>query len=124
MIKKKETLLSILINHVEPGSEVYSDKASSYVTVRGRSHLEEYGFNHYYVNHSLEFVDSLDPSIHTNNIERSWRSLRASISHIKRSIPEDQVIAYLDAFQFLTMFQRESLYNVFLQIVKTLTVIY
>jgi len=54
--KSKEVLLPILIEHVEEGAQVISYKYSSYVTRFGRSHLEEVGFDHYFVNHSLHFV--------------------------------------------------------------------
>src|SRR4051812_41380634 len=68
--KSQETIFPLLIEPVDEGSEIISDKFSSYITSRGRSHIEELGFNHYYINHSLEFVDPIQPFIHTNNIER------------------------------------------------------
>ena len=81
--KAKETLLPTLVDHVEEGSQVISDKYSSHVTRFGRSHRREEGYDHYFINHSLSFVDPIQPFIHTNNIERTWCSLRASISHVK-----------------------------------------
>jgi len=68
----------------------------------------------------LEFVDPIQTSIHTNNIERSWRSLRASISHVKRSLPRRKLQSFLDAFQFTQFFSKEALYDVLLQIIVAL----
>src|SRR5262249_18308268 len=79
--KSQETLFPIIVDHVDEESEIISDKFSSYVTRGGHSHLAELGFDHYFINHSLHFVDPVQSFIHTNNIEREWRSLRASISH-------------------------------------------
>jgi len=79
--------------------------------------LDQLGFEHYYVNHSLTFVDPVQNFIHTNGIERIWRSLRASVSHVRRSIPKDRVHSYLHSFQFESMFEKESLYDVIIQII-------
>lgn len=119
--KSKETLLPILVDHVEEGTEVISDKYSSYVTRNGRSHLEEIGFDHYFINHSLHFVDPIQPFIHTNNIERTWRSLKASISHVKRSLTDANIQSFLDTFLFQNYFSQEALYDVFLQIMLSIT---
>ena len=80
------------------------------------SHLEPLGFEHYYVNHSITFVDPIQKFIHTNGIERIWRSLRASISHVRRSVPQNRIRSFLDCFQFEIMFKKEELYDVLIQI--------
>ena len=74
--KTRATLLPILVEHVSNEAQVISDKFSTYVTRNGRSHLEEAGFEHYFINHSLQFVDPIQNFIHTNTIERTWRSLK------------------------------------------------
>jgi len=118
--KSKETLLPILLEHVEEGAQVISDKYSSYITRFDRSHLEEVGFDHYFINHSLHFVDPVQTFIHTNNIERTWRSLKASISHVKRSLTDENIHSFLDTFHFQTFFSQESLYDVFIQILMSI----
>lgn len=115
--KSKETLFPLLIEHVDEGAEILSDKFASYVTRTGRSHLEPLGYSHYFINHSLEFVDPIQNFIHTNNIERSWRSLRASISHVKRSISEEKIQSFIDTFQFYNFFSQDAMYDVFLQMI-------
>jgi len=109
--KSKEVLLPFLVQHVEEGSQVISDKYSSYVTRFGRPHIEEEGFDHYFINHSLYFVDPIQPFIHTNNIKRTWCSLRASISHVKRSLSNENIESFLNTFHFQTFFSQESLYD-------------
>ena len=47
--------------------------------------LDELGFYHFWTNHLFEFVDKFQSFIHTNGIERSWRSLRSQIFSIKRT---------------------------------------
>ena len=58
--------------------------------------------------------------IHTNNMERSWRSLRASVSHVKRSLPQKMINSFIDIFQFQNFFSQDVLYNIFLQIVLSI----
>ena len=65
---------------------------------RQTSLLEEYGFEHFWVNHTQTFVDPLNPSNHTYNIERVWRSLKSFISHIKRAVPAEILDGYIDTF--------------------------
>ena len=46
--RKKKTLIPIILQHVEPGSLIISDKFSSYVNLRREeSHLDEYGYYHF-----------------------------------------------------------------------------
>ena len=118
--KSQETIFPLILGHIDAGAEIYSDKFSTYISRRGNSHLENLGYEHYFINHSLEFVDPIQNSIHTNNIERSWRSLRASISHVKRGLPRQKLQPFLDTFQFLQYFSKEALYDVLLQIVVAL----
>jgi len=119
--KTKDTLLPIVVSHVAEGATIISDKFSSYITRYDRSHLEELGFEHYFVNHSLQFVDPVQSFIHTNNIERTWRSLRASISHIKRSLSDEVIQSFIDTFHFQNFFKETDLYDIFLQILVTIS---
>jgi hypothetical protein len=44
------------------------------VAWRGYYGVVEFGYEHLNVNHSLHSVDPISRTIHTNNIERSWRT--------------------------------------------------
>ena len=54
--KEKSTLLPIIQDHVNEGATVISDKFSSYISRNNNSHIDEIGFNHYFINHSLQFI--------------------------------------------------------------------
>ena len=113
--RSKETLLPILIEHVEEGATVISDKYSSYVSRNNHSHIVDAGYQHYFINHTYHFVDPVQNYIHTNSIERTWRSFRSSISQIKRSLSQEKVVPFIDMFKFFSYFNNDSLYEVLLQ---------
>ena len=112
--KKKGALLPIEVDHIEQRVKVISDKFTAYASRIGHSHLEELGFQHYFINHSIVYVDPVRNFIYTISIERVWRSLRASISHVRRIISHEKVEIFLDTFQFSSFFSKESLYDVLL----------
>ena len=70
--RKAETLISIIKEHIKPGTTIISDCWKAY------NRLEEEGFKHLTVNHSLNFVDP-DTGAHTNTIESTWRALKKSL---------------------------------------------
>ena len=114
--RKKNTLLSLILQHVEPGSVIISDKFSSYLNIkRDESFLDNFGYYHFWVNHSIEFVDKYQPLIHTNGIERAWRSVRNQISSIKRTFKPKLVKEYLDVFMVKSMKNNEEFYQFMLQ---------
>ena len=97
--KRSKDLIPIILQHSNIGATIISDQAAMYVNSRtNASLLEQYGFNHYWVNHSIEYVNSENSAIHTNNIERVWRSLKSFISHIKRPVSETILDGYIDSF--------------------------
>ena len=55
---------------MKPESIIYSDAWRAY------NDLSQLGYKHYAVNHSKNFVDPSNPSIHTQNIERLWLDLK------------------------------------------------
>ena len=97
--KSAASLVPIILNHVPEGATIYSDKASMYVNNhRNTSRLDELGYEHYWVNHSETWVNEVSPDVHTNNIERTWRSLKGSISYIKRSMQPEILDEYINTF--------------------------
>jgi len=82
LYRNRATIIPIIRKHVSPGAIIYSDMFSCYFNNRHsppESHLKNFGFTHYGVNHSIEFVSSIDASIHTNTIERVWRGLKGKL---------------------------------------------
>ncbi len=110
--RKSTTLTPLILNNIPPGSTIMSDKFSSYVNIhRNESKLEPYGFTHYWVNHSREFVDSFQSFINTQIIERTWRSLRNSISSIKRTFTPSIIQQYLDTFVLRSRLTQKELFE-------------
>jgi hypothetical protein len=70
------TLRNALERNVQPGTRVISD------CWRGYSSLSQFGWDHRSVNHSQNFVNPDEPDIHTQKIERMWKTL-------KRTIPKE-----------------------------------
>jgi len=85
--------------HVEQGATIISHMFASYVDARNfQSHLQQLGFTHYFINHSIHYVDPLQNWLHTNTIENTWRYLKQSISRIKRAVRAEFVDDYLSLF--------------------------
>ena len=67
------TLLGIIKEKIAPGTTIISDCWKAYKC------LEDEGFQHLTVNHSVNFVDPTDPATHTNTVERLWREVKAKV---------------------------------------------
>ena len=112
--RKESTLIPIIIQNVAEGTTIMSDKFSSYVNLKtNQSKIEQYGLDHFWTNHSVNFVDKYQPDIHTNSIERQWRRLRNKISNIKRSFSGSIIQNYLNTFMIKSMMTPEEVYIFF-----------
>lgn len=85
-----ETLQSRIRQHVETGSNLYTDKYVAY------KHLEE-EFIHGVINHAERYVDG---QIHTNGIENFWSLLKRSIKGTYVSVEPFHLFRYLDEQTF------------------------
>uniref|UniRef100_A0A6G3MFQ8 Putative transposase-like protein HI-13281 (Trinotate prediction) n=1 Tax=Henneguya salminicola TaxID=69463 RepID=A0A6G3MFQ8_HENSL len=65
--RTSETLIPLIKEHIEPGTTIISDKWRAYFPITSE------GYKHLTVNHSVNFVDPDDKTIHTQNIENTWR---------------------------------------------------
>ena len=91
------TLVIIIKEWILPGTTIISDCWKAY------ARLNNEGFTHLTVNHSLNFVDP-ETGVHDQNIERSWRDLRSSVpKYGKRKQHYD---GYLAEYQFKRAYQR------------------
>ena len=106
-----DNLIPLIIKYIKPQSVIISDKWRAY------NKLDQLGYVHKSVNHSDNFVDPEDPSVHTQNIERLWRDIKEWLKrpgnrsvyfkqYISRYLfihkyPEDQVLHHF----FLTASQ-------------------
>ena len=69
----QETLLTLIEKHVQHDSTVFSD------CWKGYTNLSAAGFEHFCVNHQLNFVNP-DNQVTTNKIESQWRPLRKRLA--------------------------------------------
>ena len=102
---------------------LFSDKFSSYLNLKKEeSYLDPYGYYHFWVNHSKEFVDRYQSFIHTNGIERSWRCVRNQISSIKRTFRPKLVQEYLDVFMIKNTKTAQEFYQFMIQVIVQLNI--
>jgi transposase-like protein len=87
--RKRETLEALLLKHVDSRSIIHSDCWRAY------DRLCEIFFQHKKVNHSENFVDSIN-GIHTNTIEGNWCGVKSQIvnTHKTRKFVEIYLIRY------------------------------
>jgi IS1 family transposase len=63
--RNTETILSVILEDVLPGTLIYTDNWRAYSSALSRVN----GFGHETVNHSHNFVNPDNPDVHTQNIE-------------------------------------------------------
>ena len=68
--RSEATLLPIIKHHIKPGSTIISDEWRAYYN------LDRHGYIYHKINHSQNFVDPVDPNIHTQSIESNWHYLK------------------------------------------------
>lgn len=76
--RSKDTLLNVIQDYILPGTTIISDCWKAYDC------LQDEGYTHLKVNHSLNFVDPATGA-HTQNIERCWREVRGNVPRYGRS---------------------------------------
>ena len=102
--------------HIVKGARIISDDFSVYVkndslpkTSQLQRHAPDMRWKHRWVNHSEYFVDPLFPDIHTNTIERFWRSLKDQTPRNTSLTQMSVNINYIMFLQNYTMSEREDL---------------
>jgi hypothetical protein len=71
--RSREILFEIIREKIAPGTRIISDCWRAYNT------LNEEGFLHEQINHKYNFISPNDPTINTQRIERSWKTLKSII---------------------------------------------
>jgi len=98
LYRNRKTIIPIIRKHILPGTIIYSDMFSCYFNNRvspPESYLQQFGYIHYGINHSIEFVSKIDASIHTNTIERVWRGLKGKLREYK---PRKYIDEYISQY--------------------------
>jgi transposase-like protein len=95
----KETVQPIIRQHVEAGSEVFTDGLKSYD-----------GIDDEYVHHVIDHAEAyVEGNVHTNGIENFWSLLKRTITGTYVSVEPFHLFRYLDeqAFRFNTRQDRD-----------------
>jgi hypothetical protein len=71
--RDSQTLTFAIEQHVEPGTHIISDGWRGYLG------LSAQGWDHQWVNHSINFVNPEDTTVHTQTVERMWKTLKKTI---------------------------------------------
>jgi len=120
--RQQDTLFPIIEDHIEPGAVILSDMFATYVNPRNlNSHLNQLGFRHYFINHSLHYVDPFQNWLHTNTIENTWRYLKESISHVKRHVRAEHIDGYLSVFMMRSSTTKNEFPFLMLEIIGKIT---
>lgn len=107
-----DTLLPLIMHNVLPGTIIYTDMWRAYAS------LQQRGFLHGQVNHSVNFRDPVT-GIHTNTIEGTWAHAKAKFRSMHGSTPEMQQ-SYLSHF----VWRRKFVDNRFKHFIHQLTIYY
>lgn len=110
--RNAENLTAILNECVEPGTTVITD------CWRGYNRLTDNGFHHLTVNHKLNFVDPVNRDIHTQRIERLWKSVKSYIpKNVRRQYIQQHLSKFID-FQNSNYGYNLSMFNNFVYLFK------
>lgn len=71
--RSQEVLIDKIRRYIKPGSIIISDQWRAYTKI------SEYGYKHFSVNHSENFVSPEADFIHVQTIERLWQSLKSIV---------------------------------------------
>jgi transposase-like protein len=85
--RKKHGLQGMIVEHVKPGTPLYSDALMSYIG------LTEKGFEHKVIDHANRYVDG---KVHTNGLENFWSLLKRQLKGTYVSVEPFHLFRYLD----------------------------
>ena len=100
--RDKDTFIPIIRAQILPGTCVMSDMWKAYDC------LQDEGYNHLTVNHSLNFVDP-DTGAHTQRIENTWWGIKRSMPHTEMS--KDLFGSYLQEWLWRKQYGEDPLGN-------------
>jgi hypothetical protein len=94
--RNHKLLSEIIKKHTYPGAILFSDQYSSYVNQQySQSKLTQYGYYHFWVNHTHRFIHERFPFVGTSMIDSSWRQLKKSFSMcLKRASRPENIVEY------------------------------
>jgi transposase-like protein len=100
--RSAETLLPLIQQHINPGTEIHSDKWRAYLKIPLIDVQPRY--MHRTVNHSLFFKD-IETGVHTNNVEAYWSSIKRVFKKLNGT-SRAKTASYLDLHMYKERFGR------------------
>ncbi len=90
--RKRHAVETQLREHVEPGSELYTDALQSYAFINDE-------FQHQVIDHAISYAEG---KVHTNSLENFWSCLKRTLGGTYISVEPYHLKSYLDeqAFRF------------------------
>lgn len=104
--RDRNTCEDFITRNVKPGSIIYTDSFKSY------HNLQNLGYNHKMVNHSKNYVDKTDKSIHTQNVENMWGLIKRKIKPQYRG--KKYLIKHFNEFKWRNKNKQKDIFNEFL----------
>jgi transposase-like protein len=110
-------VMSIIQKHVREMSVIYTDCFSIYVNNRTRpktSFLKGLNYVHLWVDHSRGFISELTSIVHTNTVERSWRSVK---TFMRRENPRKKIALKISKYLFFDNYTVDERMNLLVHII-------
>jgi transposase-like protein len=96
-----ETLKAKIVEHVEPGSKIYTDESRAYNNMPN-------AFTHQFVNHLEKYVDG---RVHTNGLENFWSLLKRGLNGTYIAVEPFHLFRYIDEQAFRYNHRKDELGN-------------
>jgi transposase-like protein len=111
--RNTDTMIRVIRDYVLPGTIIITDMWRAYDSAL--QNMTE--FTHLTVNHSLNFVNPLDRSIHTQGVEGFWSQSKRCIRE-RHGIMKTLHIEYLLQFLWEYKINRFKRHNIFLKLIR------
>ena len=120
VVRKTHWLLSTISKaYTAPGSIIFTDAHSSYCTLQNAtSKLTQYGFYHFWINHSAEYVHTKYPFVTTAAIERQWLHMKSLFKCLTHQSEIVEMERCLQTYCLRTMLKNFKIYSFTLRRVK------
>jgi hypothetical protein len=97
--KCHNTLVDCIKKHIPTGGTIFSDSHMAYCNLpAASSKLSQYGYYHYWTNHSFRFIHEKFPFNNSLQVERMWRSLKLNCYMIKSAFNYSKIQQHCSAF--------------------------
>lgn len=111
--RNAQTMMNVIQDNVLPGTIIITDEWRAYS--RAMEDLTQY--THHTINHSLYFVDPVNPNINTQRIENFWSGSKAFLRE-KRGICQEEHHEYLLQYIWQRRIEKRKRINAFMYLLR------